>query len=44
MRWLASMSSFTRVILGLGLGIFTGLFFGELAGSLEIFGEYLTCS
>jgi Na+/H+-dicarboxylate symporter len=39
MRWLASMSSFTRVILGLGLGIFTGLFFGELAGSLEIFGE-----
>ena len=39
MRWLTSMSSFTRVILGLGLGIFTGLFFGELAGSLEIFGE-----
>jgi Na+/H+-dicarboxylate symporter len=39
MRWLASMSSFTRVILGLVLGVFTGLFFGELAGNLEIFGE-----
>ena len=39
MRWLTSMSSFTRVILGLVLGIFAGLFFGELAGSLEIFGE-----
>ena len=33
------MSAFTRVILGLGLGIFTGLFFGEIAGNLEIFGE-----
>ena len=39
MRWLTSMSAFTRVILGLLLGVFTGLFFGELAGSLEIFGE-----
>ena len=33
------MSAFTRVILGLVLGVFTGLFFGELAGNLEIFGE-----
>ena len=39
MRWLTSMSAFTRVILGLLLGVFTGLFFGELAGSLDIFGE-----
>jgi Na+/H+-dicarboxylate symporter len=39
MRWLTSMSAFTRVILGLVLGVFTGLFFGELAGNLEIFGE-----
>jgi CRISPR/Cas system CMR subunit Cmr6 (Cas7 group RAMP superfamily) len=33
------MSAFTRVILGLVLGVFTGLFFGELAGNPEIFGE-----
>ena len=39
MRWLTSMSAFTRVILGLVLGVFAGLFFGELAGSLKIFGE-----
>lgn len=39
MGWLLSLSAFNRVMLGLGLGIFTGLFFGELAGNLEIFGE-----
>jgi Na+/H+-dicarboxylate symporter len=39
MKWLLSLSSFKRVMLGLGLGIFAGLFFGELAGKLEIFGE-----
>lgn len=39
MRWLLSLSAFNRVILGLALGIFAGLFFGELAGNLEIFGE-----
>lgn len=33
------MSAFTRVMLGLVLGIFTGLFFGELVGGLDIFGE-----
>ena len=39
MKWLLNLSAFNRVILGLGLGIFAGLFFGELAGNLEIFGE-----
>jgi len=39
MRWLLSMSAFNRVIFGLALGVFTGLFFGEAAGSLKIFGE-----
>ena len=39
MNWLLSMSAFNRVIFGLALGIFTGLFFGEAAGNLEIFGE-----
>jgi Na+/H+-dicarboxylate symporter len=39
MNWLLSMSAFNRVIFGLALGILTGLFFGEAAGSLEIFGE-----
>jgi len=39
MGWLLSLSAFNRVMLGLGLGIFTGLFFGEPAGSLDIFGE-----
>ena len=39
MGWLLSLSAFNRVMLGLGLGVFTGLFFGEPAGSLNIFGE-----
>ena len=39
MGWLLNLSAFNRVILGLGLGIFAGLFFGELAGNLEIFGQ-----
>ena len=39
MNWLLNLSAFNRVILGLGLGIFAGLFFGELAGNLEIFGQ-----
>jgi Na+/H+-dicarboxylate symporter len=39
MKWLLNLSAFNRVILGLGLGIFAGLFFGELAGNLEIFGQ-----
>ncbi|MEA2081086.1 MAG: cation:dicarboxylase symporter family transporter, partial [Pseudomonadota bacterium] len=38
-RWLFSISTFSRVILGLLLGIFTGLFFGESAGRLDIWGE-----
>jgi len=39
MNWLLSLSAFNRVMLGLGLGIFTGLFFGELVGGLDILGE-----
>ena len=39
MNWLLSLSAFNRVMLGLALGIFTGLFFGELAGGLDLFGE-----
>ena len=39
MNWLLSLSAFNRVMLGLGLGIFTGLFFGELVSGLDIFGE-----
>jgi Na+/H+-dicarboxylate symporter len=39
MGWLLSLSAFNRVMLGLGLGILTGLFFGELAGGLDLFGE-----
>ncbi len=39
MGWILSLSAFNRVILGLALGVFTGLFFGEPAGNLEIFGE-----
>jgi Na+/H+-dicarboxylate symporter len=38
-RWLFSISAFNRVIFGLALGIFTGLFFGESAGRLDIWGE-----
>ena len=29
----------TRIFIGLGLGILTGIFFGELVAGLEIFGE-----
>ncbi|MDH3887913.1 MAG: cation:dicarboxylase symporter family transporter [Gammaproteobacteria bacterium] len=39
MNWLLSLSAFNRVMLGLGLGIFTGLFFGELVSGLDILGE-----
>ncbi len=39
LRWLKSLSPFARVNVGLGLGIFVGLFFGEGAGVLEIWGQ-----
>lgn len=38
-HWLFSISPFNRVILGLALGIFTGLFFGDTAGRLDIWGD-----
>jgi len=34
-----TLSAFQRVLLGLGLGILTGLFFGEATASLEIIGN-----
>ncbi len=33
------MSAFTKVILGLALGVFAGVFFGESVGGLDILGE-----
>ena len=33
------MSLSTKIFLGLGLGILTGVFFGEMAGSLQIIGD-----
>ncbi len=39
MRLLAGLSPFARVILGLGLGIATGLFFGDAVAALAIGGD-----
>ncbi|KPK61226.1 MAG: hypothetical protein AMJ59_01930 [Gammaproteobacteria bacterium SG8_31] len=38
-RRLLPQSAFSKVIWGLGLGIFVGLFFGESAGALKVFGD-----
>ncbi|WP_096086099.1 cation:dicarboxylate symporter family transporter [Agaribacterium haliotis] len=39
LRFFKNLSAFQRVLTGLVLGILTGLFFGEITGSLSIFGN-----
>ena len=38
-KFLFKLSPFKRVMVALVLGVFTGLFFGEIAGILDIIGK-----